>query len=201
MNDWSAMAVYITALLALFALARRRSSSLCSLPPIGLALAALAGCAIVFCASHGSAVSIALALALACLVVCAVSDLATGLVFDNVTATAACGIVLASLIDAHAALAVLGACTCVAPLLVIYVLTRGRGIGLGDVKLGGIIGAGIGGVEAIAAIGTAFVAGAICCIPLVVARRIRPTDRVPFAPFMALGTIAFVAARVVHAHG
>jgi leader peptidase (prepilin peptidase) / N-methyltransferase len=201
MNGPGALVVYAGALLVLCDVARRRNASVKMTAPVGVALAALAGGVIVFCAAHGSPISFALALALACLVVCAVSDLATGLVFDAVTATTGCGIFLSSLIEAHAAVTVVGACTCIAPLLALYALTRGRGVGLGDVKLGGIIGAGLGGVAAIAAIGGAFVAGAICCVPLVLARRLRRSDPIPFAPFMLLGSIVFVAARVVHAHG
>jgi leader peptidase (prepilin peptidase) / N-methyltransferase len=201
MSGWVAMVVYVGALFALYAIAWRRDASVRMTSPVGLALAALAGGVIAFCAMRGFSVSFGLALALACLVVCSVSDLASGLVFDAVTGAAACGILLSALIGAHATVSLLGACICVAPMLALYALTRGRGIGLGDVKLGGIIGAGIGGVEAIAAIGTAFVAGAVCCIPLVLARRVRRSDRVPFAPFMALGTIVLIAVRVVYAHG
>lgn len=201
MSGWNAMAAYAVALPALSAVARRRDASLSMTAPGALVLAALAGSVIVFCAVRGYPVSFSLSLALACLVVCAASDLATGLVFDTVTATAACGILVAALIESHAGIAVLGASICVAPLLALYALTGGRGIGLGDVKLGGIIGAGVGGVAAIAAIGAAFVAGAICCIPLVLARRMHRRDRIPFAPFLALGTIALVAARVVLGHG
>ncbi|MGB6986445.1 MAG: hypothetical protein WBD74_10775 [Candidatus Aquilonibacter sp.] len=201
MSAWGTSAVYAVALVVLYAVARRRSALVSVKMPAGLILAALASGVIVFCALHGSPVSIGLALALACLVVSAASDLATGLIFDAVIAAAACGIGLWSVIAQSALLTALGACICIAPLLALYCVTRGRGVGLGDVKLGGIIGAGVGGAEALGAIGAAFVAGAIFCAPLLIVRRMQPSDRVPFAPFMAFGTIMLIVVRVVQGHG
>lgn len=201
MSIWGPIGVYASALVILYAIARRRSASVSVKTPAGLILAALAAAVIGLCALHGSCVSLGLALALACLVVSAASDLATGLIFDTVLATAACGIGLWSVVAQGALPAAVGAGICVAPLLTLYGITRRRGIGFGDVKLGAIIGAGVGGVESVGAIGAAFVAGAICCAPLLVARRLRRSDRVPFAPFMAVGTIALIAARVVHCRG
>lgn len=200
MSIWNAIA-YAIALVVLYTVARRRSALVSVKTPAGLVLAALAAGVIVFSAINGSTVSIGLALALACLVVCAVSDLATGLIFDAVIATAACGIGLWSVIAQNTFLTGLGTCICIAPLSALYGITRGRGIGLGDVKLGGIVGAGVGGVEALGAIGAAFVAGAIYCAPLLIVRRARCSDRVPFAPFMAFGTMVLIAVYAVHGHG
>lgn len=201
MSAWSAMAMYIVALTTFYLVARRQSALVTGTGPAALGLGALGAAVIALGALRGVPIAFGVAIALACSVVSAVSDLATGLVFDAVTACAGCGIVVLSLVDRSAPVATLGAGVCIAPLLVIYALTRGRGIGLGDVKLGGIIGAGVGGVEALGAIGAAFVAGALCCVPLVIARRARRRTPVPFAPFMALGTFALVAARVIQSHG
>lgn len=201
MSVGCAIVMYTIALLLLFVVAQRKSALVGVKTPLGLILAAATAGVIVFCTVRGSPVSVDLTLTLACLVVCAASDLVTGLIFDAVTATAACGIVFSALVEQHVAVAVLGAFTGIVPLLGLYATTRGRGIGLGDVKLGGIIGAGIGSVDALGAIGTAFVAGAVCYAPLLVTRRMGRGDRVPFAPFMAVGTLVLVAVRVVHGHG
>ncbi len=201
MSDWGAMVVYAVTLPALYTVARRRSVSVSINSPVALALGT-AGAAVVALGSlHGTPVSLGTAIALACLVVCAHSDLATGLVFDVVTVSAAGAIFAWSLIQQRQEGALIGACVCIAPLLGLYSLTRGRGIGLGDVKLCGIIGAGLGGVWALGAIGAAFVAGALCCLPLLVARRMSRTDRVPFAPFLAIGTFVLIATVVVQSHG
>jgi prepilin signal peptidase PulO-like enzyme (type II secretory pathway) len=201
MSTLEAIALYITALVTLCIIARRQCTSVSVMTPVGLVLAVLAIGDIALSSAHGFRISIGLAVALACVVVSAASDLATGLIFDTVTAVGACGIVLCAVIEQTMSIAALGACVCFVPLLALYAITRGRGIGLGDVKLGGIIGAGIGGVEALDAVGAAFIAGAIYCAPLLLARRLVRNDRVPFAPFMALGTIALVAARGVQSHG
>lgn len=194
------MAVYLIAIVAFYYIARRKSPLVRLHSPAILVLAVFGTAAIVICTLHEMS-SFGIAFAFACLVVSAASDLATGLIFDAVTIAAACGTALSCLIEANVSATALGVCTCVAPLLALYAITRGRGIGLGDVKLGGVIGAGVGGIEALGAVGAAFVAGALYCIPLVLAGRVRRGDRVPFAPFMAFGTIALVAARAVHGHG
>ena len=201
MNACSALAVYVVTLLVLFAIARRESQLVRLVKPMVIGPMACGFGIVALSALQNADVSLGTASALACLVVCAASDLATGLVFDAVTATAACGIALEKLLQHEAAAATLGAAACGAAVLVLYAITRGRGIGLGDVKLAGIIGAGIGGLESLGAIGAAFVTGALCCLPLVVARRIRRGDRVAFAPYMAVGTIAVVAMRLVNGHG
>ena len=200
MSAWGAMAVYVIAIVAFYYIARRQSPLVRMRTPVALGLAAFAAFVLVICALHEIR-SFGIALVFACLVVSAASDLATGLIFDAVILAAACGIVLSCFVEANVPATALGLCACVAPLLTLYAITWGRGIGLGDVKLGGIIGAGVGGVEALGAVGAAFVAGALCCIPLVFAGRLRRGDRLPFAPFMAFGTIALVAARVVHGRG
>lgn len=201
MNGWSAMAMYCIALVVFYLVAHHQSASVAGTGPAARGLGSLGAGVIALGAVRGVPISFGIAIALACLVVSAVSDLAMGLVFDAVTASAACGIVVLSLLDRSTPIATLGAAVCIAPLLVLYALTRGRGIGLGDVKLGGIIGASVGGLEALGAIGAAFVAGALCCMPLVISRRARRGTPVPFAPFMALGTLALVAARVMQGHG
>lgn len=200
MSGWSALALYACALPVLYVVAWKRSAAISSRAPVSIALGAFGAGVIALCVLRGIPVSCGVALAFACLVICAASDLATGLIFDTVTASSACGIALWSLVTHGAEFALLGAGLCIAPLLLLYLVTRGCGIGLGDVKLGGIIGAGIGGVEALGAVGAAFVAGAMCFLPLLLMRRVRRGDRVAFAPFMAIGTIALVVGRLVAGH-
>jgi leader peptidase (prepilin peptidase) / N-methyltransferase len=200
-SEWGPLVAYAAMLPLLYVVARRRSSKISLKAPVIIALTVIGGGVIALCALRGVSVSYGIALAFACLVICTASDLATGLIFDGVTVGAACGIGMCCLLAQTAPAALAGAGICIIPLLALYAVTRGRGIGLGDVKLGGIVGAGVGGIEALGAIGIAFVVGAICCVPLLVARRVRRGDRVAFAPFLALGTIAFVAGRLVQAHG
>lgn len=122
--------------------------------------------------------------------VAAVVDARTGLIPDAVTRTTA----LAALGFAAANSAVLPAC-CGAyavggTLLALHVLTHGRGLGLGDVKLGTAIGAGIGPALGLAALGTAFVLGGGYASWLLLTRRGRRGDAIRFGPFLAAGMLA-----------
>ena len=74
-------------------------------------------------------------------------------------------------------------------LLLLHVATAGRGLGLGDVKLGTCIGAGLGVASGIVAIGTAFIAGACAGLTLLALRRARRGDAVSFGPYLAFGAL------------
>lgn len=78
------------------------------------------------------------------------------------------------------------------PLWLLHALTRGRGIGLGDVKLAVGIGAALGVAGGVIAFGAAFVGGAVYALSLLVRRRARRGEPIPFGPFIAAGTLATV---------
>ncbi|MDQ6943875.1 MAG: prepilin peptidase, partial [Candidatus Eremiobacteraeota bacterium] len=75
-------------------------------------------------------------------------------------------------------------------LLTLHVLTRGRGLGLGDVKLGTAIGAGFGPAAGLVALGAAFVLGGAFASWLLLTGRARRGDAIRFGPFLAAGTVA-----------
>lgn len=139
-----------------------------------------------------------IAIALACALICAVTDLRTGLIYDAVTAPAASAIAVTAAFTHAIPAAFESAALCGGALLVLHLCTHGRGIGLGDVKLAGVIGAGVANAAALEAIAFAFVAGALWALPMLAARRVRRRDRVPFAPFLALGALAFACGIRVH---
>ena len=121
--------------------------------------------------------------------IAAVADARTGYIPNVVpratalvalTAAACHGTVLAA---CGGALAVGGS------LLALHLLTRGRGLGLGDVKLGAAIGAGFGPVGGALALSAAFAAGGVVGAWLLATRRARRGDALPFGPFLAAGTI------------
>lgn len=70
---------------------------------------------------------------------------------------------------------------------IIIALTRGRGMGLGDMKLGGALGAVLGFPDIAFAIMLAFITGALVSIPLLLLRRRGLKDALPFGPFIILG--------------
>ncbi|HEY4475478.1 MAG TPA: prepilin peptidase [Candidatus Paceibacterota bacterium] len=69
----------------------------------------------------------------------------------------------------------------------IVVLTRGRGMGMGDVKLAGASGLLLGWPDAGLAFLLAFIAGAIWSIILMALGQKKMKSTVPFGPFIALG--------------
>lgn len=152
--------------------------------PEGVALAAVL-------ASAGTYASGAIALA--GLALDAVTDARTGYMFDPVTRIAAGSSLLVAAFEGRLLPCLAGAVVCSGALMAIHVLTRGEGLGLGDVKAGGLVGtvAGVGG--GLSALGTAFVIGAVYGVGIVVGRRNRLRDQVRFGPFLAAGTLLVLA--------
>jgi prepilin signal peptidase PulO-like enzyme (type II secretory pathway) len=87
-----------------------------------------------------------------------------------------------------AALASLGAA---GVFLVLWVLTRG-GMGLGDVKLAMLIGAGLGFPAVYAALMLGVIAAGLTILLLLVLRLVSRSQPVPYAPFLALAAVAVV---------
>lgn len=137
-------------------------------------------------------VSAMLIVALAAAAVCAITDAGTGYVFDAVTLPALGILVVLSALGDTLPAAAFGAAACGSALLVLYAITGGRGLGLGDVKLACIIGAALGVSGGLISIGVAFVMGGVYAGALLATRRARRGDEVRFAPFLA-GGLALVS--------
>lgn len=74
--------------------------------------------------------------------------------------------------------------------LLLFLITRGRGMGFGDVKLSFLMGLILGFPNIIVSLYVAFLTGAIigCILILWQKKRIRGTT-IPFGPFLAIGTL------------
>jgi leader peptidase (prepilin peptidase)/N-methyltransferase len=154
------------------------------------------GCAAVACAGIDIAPLVAAIVVVSATAVCARTDQATGLVFDVVTGSAFL-VALPPAVVAHGALgAIVGASVVGGALLGLYALTKRRGIGLGDVKLGALVGVGLGAVGGLTAIGTAFVVGAVAGVCLLAFRRIGRGAEIRFAPYIFCGVV-IAAGRLV----
>ncbi|MHB8145176.1 MAG: prepilin peptidase [Vulcanimicrobiaceae bacterium] len=129
----------------------------------------------------------ALTLTLSACTVAAVTDVSTGYVFDRVTFPALAATLACSAFEGSLAHALLGIAVAAGALVALYALTMGRGLGLGDVKLGACIGAGLGTLDAALALGTAFVIGGIYGTYLLATRRAFRGDALRFAPYLAAG--------------
>lgn len=71
----------------------------------------------------------------------------------------------------------------------LIIITRGKGMGGGDVKLGGLIGLGLGFPLALVALMISFISGAITSLILVIFGRKNFGQSVPFGPFLVLGSL------------
>lgn len=70
----------------------------------------------------------------------------------------------------------------------LIIITRGRGMGGGDVKLGAFIGLTLGFPNSVVALMLAFLTGAVVSIFLVLLKRKHFGQTIPFGPFLVLGS-------------
>ncbi len=74
--------------------------------------------------------------------------------------------------------------------LLIFLATRGRGMGFGDVKLSFLMGLVLGFTAIVIALYSAFLTGALASIILVVLGKKKiPGGTIPFGPFLVIGTL------------
>jgi prepilin signal peptidase PulO-like enzyme (type II secretory pathway) len=79
-----------------------------------------------------------------------------------------------------------------------YGLSRGAWVGLGDVWLGGLLGAGLGWPRVGFALAIAYAMGAIVALVLLLAGIVTRKTRLPLAPFLAAGSLAvFLFAKIL----
>lgn len=71
----------------------------------------------------------------------------------------------------------------------LFVISGGRGMGLGDVKLAAALGLLMGWPDIALALILAFITGAVLSLALIFAKRKSMKDFVPFGPFIALGVV------------
>jgi leader peptidase (prepilin peptidase)/N-methyltransferase len=128
-------------------------------------------------------------IALAGALAAAAVDARTGYIPDRLTRTTAFAALAFAAAGGAAVTACGGAFAVGGFLLGLHVLTRGRGLGLGDVKLGTAIGVGLGPSAGMLALGMAFVAGGAYAAWLLAARRAGRGDAIRFGPFLAAGTL------------
>jgi leader peptidase (prepilin peptidase)/N-methyltransferase len=136
---------------------------------------------------HSVALQAMLIVAFGAVVTGAACDAACGYVFDSLTLPCALLLFALALATKSVVPFVLGAGTCAGSLLLLYALTRGRGLGLGDVKLACCIGGVSGPLGGLESLGAAFVLGGVYAAFLLVAKRATRGDELRFAPYLAAG--------------
>ena len=157
--------------------------------PVVWGIVLTSACAASVVAKSGLLEAMPVIVALACAAVCAATDLRTGYIFDVVTGTAALTVMAVGAIVGRTEDVFAGGATAGGLLLLLFAISRGRGMGLGDVKLAAVIGGGLGAVSSLVAIGVAFVLGSavVCCGLLL--RKAKRHDAIRFAPYLATGAL------------
>lgn len=125
--------------------------------------------------------------------IAAITDLQCGYIFDRVLFAGGAALVVVAAAGARLPAGFAGAALAAALLAIPWAISRGRGIGLGDVKLAGVLGLALGPSDAIRALWFAFVAGALVAAACIVTRRRSKSDPLPFAPLVAFGAIVSAA--------
>lgn len=155
-------------------------------------------------AGDGTSQTVTLFIVASLLIVLALIDLEQGVLPDQLTIGGAMVVLLYLVATGHSSLLtpypllnfdhwLWGGLVSVGLLGAIVFVTRGKGMGLGDVKLGLLIGLTLGGTAALVALWAAFVLGALVGIGLVLAGRARwRGTQLPFGPFLALGWLLAV---------
>lgn len=69
----------------------------------------------------------------------------------------------------------------------IVLVTQGKGMGIGDIKLGGVLGLSLGGPATLLALFISFVSGALVGLVLIKGRKASLKTAVPFGPFLVFG--------------
>lgn len=72
----------------------------------------------------------------------------------------------------------------------IYLISKGKGIGGGDVKLGIYLGVALGWQKALVALMVAFYSATLYALPLIMAGKVNRKSKIPFGPFIILGIIS-----------
>lgn len=72
----------------------------------------------------------------------------------------------------------------------LIIITRGKGMGGGDVKLGSLIGLALGFPLSLVALMVAFLSGAVVSLGLIVSGKKHFGQHIPFGPFLVLGSLA-----------
>lgn len=80
------------------------------------------------------------------------------------------------------------------PMLAIYLFTKGRGLGFGDVKLAANLGFFMGIQYALAALYMSFIIGALIGTAILLVKRGTLKTKIPFGPFILIGTLLVIFA-------
>lgn len=152
---------------------------------------------IIVAIQHNPAAQATLIVAFGAVIVGAACDAACGYIFDTLTLPCFVLLIGLALVNGSVTACLLGASASAGGLLVLYAVTRGRGLGLGDVKLACCIGAAAGPLAGLESLGAAFVLGGTYAAFLLATKRRARGEALRFAPYLAAGMTLVLLYRVV----
>ena len=171
--------------------AGRRHLAIGTLPPALPLLVAVAAGAACLIGAQPAAIA-----ALAGIAVAGWVDARTGSIFDPLTIGLLIAAFALAIVQGTVSDSLIGSACVGTALLFLHAVTDGRGIGMGDVKLGFALGMALGTAAGFSAIGSAFVLGALYGTWLLARNRARAETPIRFAPFIAAGTFATILAPI-----
>lgn len=156
------------------------------LEPLAVLVALAAGTILAF-AQLPAGLHLRIALLLGVAAVCAVTDIQTGYIFDRVTLPAFGLLMILSVVQHTILDTFLGGMAAASALLLLFVISHGRGIGLGDVKFALCIGAAFGVRGGLLSLCVSFVLGGCVASIFLLSGKGRKSE-IRFGPFLALGS-------------
>jgi leader peptidase (prepilin peptidase) / N-methyltransferase len=130
---------------------------------------------------------------LAAIAIAAVVDAESGYIFDPLIVAGIAGIAASAITEGRGVASVYGLIVAGGSVLCIWVASRGRGLGLGDVKLAALVGAAFGALGGITAIGLAFIAGSAGAIFQIIAGKAHFGMSIRFGPYLLAGSVCLLA--------
>jgi leader peptidase (prepilin peptidase) / N-methyltransferase len=134
-----------------------------------------------------------ISVALLATISCGYVDARTGFIPNRITYPTFGVILLIAAVLHRLDSAALGALCVGGALALLYTITLGRGVGLGDVKLAACVGAGFGPICGMIALCSSFIAGAFFGAWLLYAGHAGRRTPIRFGPFLAAGSILALA--------
>lgn len=125
--------------------------------------------------------------------IAAVIDAQSGFIFDPLVAAGAIGVLVVAALEGTGVFSLCGAVVSGGAVFFLWAITRGRGIGLGDVKLAAVVGAGFGPVGGISAIGLSFIVGTAITVARIIAGKAQFGTSIRFGPYLLAGSVCLLA--------
>jgi prepilin signal peptidase PulO-like enzyme (type II secretory pathway) len=169
--------------------AGRRHMTIGTLPPLLPLIVAAVSAIAALGGVHAPAI-----VATAGAAVAGVVDARTGSIFDPLTAAVLATSLALSALDGSIGNGLAGAAAIGGALLFLHALSAGRGLGLGDVKLGAGLGMAFGFSGGITAMALAFIFGGAYGTWLLATRRASAGASIRFGPFISAGAFAALLA-------